>query len=197
MTTAIQPTAFTGTQTWQLDPSHVNVEFAIRHLMIATVKGRFGDVSGVLRGDASNPGEFGLEVKIAADSIDTRQDQRDAHLRSPDFFDTMKWPAITFVGKRIEGDASEEFALYGDLTIRGITREIKLDVTNEGAIRDPWGNERIGFSAKARLDRSDFGLLYNVVLEAGGLALGDEIKISVDAEFTAVVDPAEAELTAV
>ena len=173
------------TATWNLDSAHTNVEFAVKHLMISTVKGRFGDVSGKLTGSIDDPSGFDLEVNIATASIDTRQSQRDAHLRSPDFFDAEKWPAIRFVGKRVVGDVANEFTLTGDITIRDVTREIALDVANEGSVRDPWGTERIGFSAKARLDRRDFGLLYNQALEAGGFLVGDEIRISIDAEFTA------------
>ena len=184
MTTALEPIAATAT-TWLLDSSHTNVEFAVKHLMIATVKGRFADVTGKLTGSFDDPSNFQLEVNIATESVDTRQGQRDAHLRSPDFFDAEKWPAITFIGKRVVGDTSNEFTLIGDITIRDVTREIALDVANEGSVRDPWGNERIGFSARARLDRRDFGLLYNQALEAGGFVVGDEIKISIDAEFTA------------
>jgi polyisoprenoid-binding protein YceI len=187
MTTTLEPIA-APTTTWLLDTAHTNVEFAVKHLMIATVKGRFGDVSGKLTGTLDDPSTFGLEVKIATDSIDTRQSQRDAHLKSPDFFDADRWPAITFVGKRLVGDFKNEFSLIGDITIRDVSREIVLEVTNEGSVRDPWGNERIGFSAKARVDRRDFGLLYNQALEAGGFVVGDEIKISIDVEFTAVAE---------
>ena len=172
--------------TWTLDSAHTNVEFAVKHLMIATVKGRFGDVSGKLMGSIDDPSRFKLEVNIATESIDTRQGQRDAHLRSADFFDAEKWPVIQFVGKRVIGDTANDFKLIGDITIRDVTREIALDVTNEGSVRDPWGNERIGFSAKTRLDRRDFGLLYNQALETGGFVVGDEIKISIDVEFSAV-----------
>ena len=187
MTTAIEPIA-PSTTTWLLDAAHTNVEFAVKHLMIATVKGRFSDVSGKLIGSADDPTNFELEVNIATDSVDTRQGQRDAHLRSPDFFDAEKWPSIRFVGKRLTGDFANEFTLTGDITIRDITREIALEVANEGSVRDPWGNERIGFSAKTRLDRRDFGLLYNQALEAGGFVVGDEIRISIDVEFTAAPD---------
>ena len=171
--------------TWQLDPAHSNVEFAVKHLMIATVKGRFGDVTGTLTGNLAEPERFSLDVSVATDSIDTRQPQRDAHLKSADFFDAEQWPSIRFVGKRIEGDTADEFSLIGDLSIRDVTREIKLEVTNEGTVTDPWGNSRVGFSAKGKIDRRDFGLTWNQALEAGGFVVGDEIKISVDAEFTA------------
>lgn len=187
MTTAIQPIA-SPTTTWLLDAAHTNVEFAVKHLMISTVKGRFGDVTGKLVGSPDDPTHFELEVSIATDSIDTRQGQRDAHLRSPDFFDAGRWPTIRFVGKRLVGDFANEFTLTGDITIRDVTREIALEVTNEGSVRDPWGSDRIGFSAKTRFDRRDFGLLYNQALEAGGFVVGDEIRISIDVEFTAAPD---------
>ena len=186
MTTAIEPTTETATQTWAIDGSHTGVEFAVKHLMISTVKGRFSEVTGTLKGDITQPETFSLEVNIGTESIDTRQAQRDAHLRSADFFDATRWPAITFVGKSIDGDVSDEFRLIGDLTIRDVTRQIVLDVTNEGRVTDPWGNARIGFSAKSKIDRRDFGLTWNQALEAGGFVVSDEIKISVDVEFTAV-----------
>lgn len=186
MTTTLEPRVEGATQTWQLDAAHTNVEFAVKHLMIATVKGRFGDVAGTLTTNADDEKEFSLEAEIATESIDTRQGQRDAHLRSADFFDAERFPRMRFVGNRIEGNVADEFKVYGDLTIRDVTREIVLDVTNEGSVRDPWGNSKIGFSAKTRIDRKDFGLTWNQALEAGGLMVGDEVRISVDAEFTQV-----------
>jgi polyisoprenoid-binding protein YceI len=183
MTTAIQPE--TATTTWAIDPAHSNIEFAVKHLMIATVKGRFGDMTGTLKGNLDQPERFDLDVSIAVESIDTRQAQRDAHLRSADFFDAERWPTIRFVGKRIEGDVNGEFDLIGDLSIRDVTREVRLDVTNEGAAKDPWGNSRIGFSARGKIDRREFGLTWNQALETGGFVVGDDIRISIDAEFTA------------
>ncbi len=185
MTTAIEPTTAAATQTWAVDPAHTNVEFAVKHMMISTVKGRFADVTGILKGDMADPSTFELDVTVDTASIDTRQAQRDEHLRSPDFFDAAKWPSIRFVGKRVEDQRADEFKLVGDLTIRDVTRELTLDVTSEGAVRDPWGNNRIGFSASGKIDRRDFGLVWNQILEAGGIAVGDAIKISVDVEFTA------------
>jgi polyisoprenoid-binding protein YceI len=185
MSTTLEPIVESATRTWNLDASHTNVEFAVKHLMISTVKGRFGDVAGSMTVDAEHPKAFVLDVTINTASIDTRSDQRDGHLRSPDFFDAEKWPSIRFVGKRIEGDVKNEFSLFGDITIRDVTREIKLEVTNEGSVRDPWGNDRVGFSAKGKIDRRDFGLTWNAALETGGFVVGDEVKIAVDAEFTA------------
>jgi polyisoprenoid-binding protein YceI len=185
MTATLETLTESGARTWQLDTSHTNVEFAVKHLMISTVKGRFADVTGTVTADPENPQNFSLDIAIGTASIDTRQDQRDAHLRSPDFFDADKWPSIHFVGKRIEGDVQNDFTVIGDMTIRDVTREIALDVTNEGSVRDPWGNDRVGFSAKTKIDRRDFGLTWNAALETGGFVVGDEVKISIDAEFTA------------
>ena len=185
MTAAIETRKESAIQTWTLDASHSNVEFAVKHLMIANVKGRFADVAGTITAGADDPANVGVDVTIGVSSIDTRQEQRDAHLRSPDFFDADQWPAMQFTGKRTEGDTSGEFKLIGDLTIRDVTREVTLEVTNEGSTMDPWGNSRMGFSAKGKIDRRDFGLTWNQALEAGGFVVGDEIKIAIDAEFTA------------
>lgn len=170
-------------RTWQIDPAHSNVEFAVRHLMISTVKGRFGQVTGTLTTDDGDPKKFALDVDIDVTSIDTRQEQRDAHLRSPDFFDVEHHPKMTFHSTRIEGDPRGEFKLYGDLTIRGTTRPVVLDATSEGAGKDPWGNDRMGFSATGKIDRSQFGLQWNQALEAGGVMVGNDVKITLDVEF--------------
>jgi polyisoprenoid-binding protein YceI len=183
MTTALEPRVESTVQTWTLDAAHSNVEFAVKHLMIANVKGRFADVAGILTTDANDPTNVSLDVTIGVDSIDTRQQQRDAHLRSPDFFNADEWPTIRFSGKSTQGDTSGEFKLIGDLTIRDTTREVTLDVTNEGSTKDPWGNSRIGFSARGKIDRREFGLTWNQALEAGGVVVGDEIRIQIDAEF--------------
>lgn len=169
------------TSTWAIDASHSNVEFAVKHLMIATVKGRFADVSGTVRLDDEQPARSAVEVKIGAASIDTRQPDRDAHLRSADFFDVERHPAITFTSTRVAKDG-DEYRVDGDLTIRGITRPVSLRVSEEGRTRDPWGGERVGFSATAKINRKDFGLTWNQVLETGGIAVGDEVKIALDVE---------------
>ena len=167
---------------WKIDPSHTHAEFAVRHLMISTVKGRFADVQGTVYTDESDPARSSVEVAIGVPSIDTREPQRDAHLRSGDFFDAESHPHITFRSTRVEG-AGETFKLFGDLTIRGVTREVVLDVTAEGRGVDPWGGERAGFSATTKIKRSDFGLTWNQLLETGGVAVGDDVKISIDAEL--------------
>lgn len=180
MTTA---TAGTTTTPWQIDASHTEIEFSARHLMISNVKGRFANAVGSVKWDPKQPAALDLNVEIPVATIDTRNEQRDAHLRSPDFFDAEQFPVITFKGKRIEGAISNEFKLVGDLTIRGVTREVTLDVTAEGAGDDPWGNERLGFSATGKIDRKEFGLTWNQLLETGGVAVGDQIKIIVNTEL--------------
>lgn len=172
-----------STRTWQIDAAHTNVEFAVRHLMISTVRGRFGQVEGIVELDETLPVLVAVQVTIPVASIDTRNDQRDAHLRSADFFDVERYPTITFGGRRIIGDLKGDFQLEGELTIRGTTRPIVLQITSEGRGLDPWGNEKAGFSATARIDRRDFGLTYNQALEAGGVVVGNEVKISLDVEL--------------
>ena len=172
-----------NTTTWTVDPAHAEIGFAVRHLMIATVRGRFGAVSGTVTVDEKNPHNSKVDVTVDVNSIDTRQEMRDNHLRSPDFFDVEKYPSMHFVSKKIEGDVSGEFRVVGDLTIRDVTREVTLTATLEGRTRDPWGNERAGFSASGRMNRRDFGLNWNQALETGGVMVGDEAKLTIDVEL--------------
>jgi polyisoprenoid-binding protein YceI len=176
-------TQATATRTeWQIDGAHANLEFAVRHLMISTVKGRFGDISGTVV-TADSPEDADIRVTIGAASIDTRQPQRDEHLKSADFFDVARYPTLTFASRRTTAGPDGTLQVLGDLTIRGVTREILLSVTPEGTTRDPWGGERAGFSATGKLNRRDYGLTWNQVLETGGVAVGDEVKISIDLEL--------------
>lgn len=172
--------------TWKIDASHSHVEFAVRHLMISTVKGRFGDVQGTVRIDESDFSKSAAAITIGVASIDTRDSQRDAHLKSPDFFDVEKYPTITFTSTRVEQKSDDRFTLIGQLTIHGVTEEVALDVTREGRGNDPWGGERAGFSATTQIKRSRFGLTWNQLLEAGGVAVGDDIKIAIDVELVRV-----------
>ena len=169
------------TSTWKIDPSHSNVEFAVKHLMISTVKGHFADVEGEIVIADDEPTRSSVKATLKAASIDTRTGQRDDHLRSADFLDATNFPELTFTSTRITGDASE-FKVVGNLTIRGVTREITLEATNEGSGKDPWGGERIGFSAKTKLDRREFGLTWNQAIEAGGVVVGNEVKVSIEIE---------------
>jgi polyisoprenoid-binding protein YceI len=172
-----------GLTTWSIDPAHSHVEFAVRHLMLSTVKGRFSEVRGGIRSDEGEPGRSEVDITIGVASIDTRDPQRDAHLRSADFFDVENFPVMTFKSRRIVDANGNTFRIAGDLTIRGVTREVALDVTAEGRGKDPWGGERAGFSATAKIKRSDFGLTWNQLLETGGVAVGDDVKISIDVEL--------------
>src|SRR5688572_1675907 len=178
MTTA----AVAAKTTWAIDAGHSNVEFAVRHLMISTVRGRFPDVIGTVELDAEDPANSIVDVAVNVASIDTRQEQRDEHLRSADFFDVATFPALTFKSTRVRRDG-DDFQVDGYLTIRGVTRPVTLHATEEGRTRDPWGGERIGFSVSTKINRRDFGLTWNQVLEAGGFAVGDEVKITVDVEL--------------
>ena len=179
--TATLPTA--STSSWKIDPAHTHVEFAVRHLMIATVKGRFADVQGTVTIDETDPTKNSVDVTIGAASIDTREPQRDAHLRSADFFNIEVHPTLTFRSRRVTDVAGDRFRLTGDLTIGSVTREVVLEVTTGGRGRDPWGGERSAFEATTKIKRSEFGLTWNQALETGGVVVGDEIKISVDAEL--------------
>ncbi|MFI5228748.1 MAG: YceI family protein [Gemmatimonadales bacterium] len=172
-----------STTTWTIDSSHAEVGFAVRHLMIATVRGRFGKITGTVVTDDQNPRDSKIDVTVDIASIDTRQEMRDNHLRSADFFDVAKHPAMHFVSKRIEGDITKHFKIIGDLTIKDRTREVTLDATLEGAGKDPWGGERAGYAATGKLNRSDFNLNWNQMLEAGGVAVGEEVKLSIDVEL--------------
>jgi polyisoprenoid-binding protein YceI len=169
--------------TWTIDAAHSQVEFAVRHLMISTVRGRFAGVRGTVVTDDSDPRTAQVDVTIDVHTIDTREAQRDAHLRSADFFDAERFPVLTFTGTRVTDVKGDRFKLVGDLTMHGVTREVTLDVTSEGRGKDPWGGERAGYSAVAKVNRSDFGLTWNQVLETGGIAVGDEIKIALDLEL--------------
>jgi polyisoprenoid-binding protein YceI len=161
-------------------------------MMIATVRGRFGAVSGTVIVDEQNPKNSKVDVTIDARSVDTRQEMRDNHLRSPDFFDVEQFPNLHFASKRIDGDPRKgEFRVIGDLTIRGVTREVELRATLEGEGKDPWGNERAGFSASGKLNRTDFGLHWNQALETGGVLVSDEVKLAVDVEMVKQASVAE------
>lgn len=185
--TATQTAPAAGTKTtWKLDPSHTTVEFSAKHLMITTVKGRITDVAGTIYIDEKNPQNSSVEATLNAGSLDTRTDQRDQHLRSADFLDVEKYPEIKFRSTRIQGD-KDSFKLTGDLTIRDVTKPITLDVEFEGEIKDPWGGERVGFSAHGKIDRREFGLTWNQALEAGGVVVGNDVKISLEAQAVKVV----------
>lgn len=167
---------------WVVDPSHTLVEFAVKHMMIATVKGRFTGVQGVIYADPADMTTAEIEGTIDAATVNTGEPQRDQHLRSADFFDVEKYPYITFKSKKIERTGDNEYKLTGDLTIHGVTKEVTLDLTVEGQGKDPWGNERLGLSAEGRINRKDFGLHWNALLETGGVLVGEQVRISIQVE---------------
>ena len=175
------------TGTYAIDATHSNVEFAVKHMMITTVKGRFADVKGTV--SIPERGRPTVDVTIATASIDTRVEARDTHLRSADFFDVEQFPEIRFVGTKA-ARTDDGYTLTGDLTIRGITKPVTLSVTEEGAGVDPWGNEKASFSATGKISRSEFGLNWNAALETGGVLVSDEVKLSIDAQLVLQAEPA-------
>jgi len=166
---------------WDFDLTHSSINFHVRHLMVSKVHGRFHKWGGVLDLDEANLTNSRLDVTIDAASVDTREDKRDAHLRSPDFLDVDHHPSITFKSTLIE-KAGDTYKVTGDITIHGITKQVVLDVEGGEQVKDPWGGTRTGFSATARLNRKDFGLTWNLALEAGGFVVGDKLEISIEIE---------------
>ena len=164
------------TTDWNIDVTHSGINFSIRHMVVSKVRGRFTKYSGTLAIDEDDLTRSAVTVTIDAASVDTGTPQRDAHLRSPDFFDAEKFPELRFGSKRIEKVSEGRYRVSGELTIRDVTREVTLDVEYGGRAKDPWGNERIGFLATTSIDRKDFGLGWNQVLEAGGVLVGDRVE---------------------
>ncbi len=167
--------------TYKIDPAHSSAHFSVRHLMITNVKGSFSSVNGSVTFDPDDPRAASVDVTIDAASINTNEPQRDAHLKSADFLDVAAFPSITFKGSKLEKSGDDEWKLTGDLTIHGVTKPVALLV--EGPTpetKDPWGNLRIGASAKTKIKRSDFGLTWNAALETGGFVVGEELKIEIE-----------------
>jgi polyisoprenoid-binding protein YceI len=165
--------------TWNVDPAHSSIEFSIKHMMIATVRGRFRDFEGTIEAaeDINDSRVVGI-VRTA--SIDTNEPARDEHLRGPHFFDAERYPEARFESKRIEPLGGPKFRVVGELTIKDVTREVTLEATVEGSQRDPWGNDRIGVSVRGAINRTDFGLRWQQALESGGFLVGEEVKIAAD-----------------
>lgn len=182
MATDVATTLTATRSTWDFDPAHTSVEFKVKHMMITTVKGRFTSVHGRIIGDVEDPTQAEVDVVIDAATVDTRNDQRDAHLRSADFLDVENFPQITFKSTRVERVSDDRVKVTGDLTIRGVTREVTLDVEISGVGKTPFGTEVGGLTATTSINRKDFGLNWNVALEAGGWLVGDEIKVEIDIE---------------
>jgi len=175
-------TAPTAVSTWAIDPVHSVAEFAVKHMMVSTVKGRFHSMTGTLTIDEANPTASSVTATIDVASIDTGESQRDAHLRSDDFFNAELYPHIRFRSTRVDRLDDERWRVIGNLTIRDITREVVLDTEFEGQITDPYGKQRAGFSATTELSRKEFGLKWNALLETGGAVVGDRVKVALHIE---------------
>jgi polyisoprenoid-binding protein YceI len=183
MSTVAVPEAI-ATTTWNIDPVHSNAEFKVRHLMISNVKGEFTSVNGTLKLDTADPANSAVEVSIDAATVNTRDEKRDAHLKSADFFDVVKFPTLTFRSNRISKNKDGVLTVAGDLGIHGVTRNVVLEVEGPSApMKDPWGNTHIGLSATTRINRKDFGLTWNAPLETGGIMVSDEVAITLDIQF--------------
>ncbi len=183
--------------TWKIDGSHTSATFSVRHMMVTNVRGEFQKVSGTVEYDAAAPEKTSIDVTIDIASISTRDAQRDAHLKSADFFDAEKYPHMTFKSKSVKAKGAGELEVKGDLTIRGTTHEVTLDVEGpSGEHKDPWGGLRIGANASTKIKRSDFGLKWNAALETGGVLVGEEVKVQLDVELVKQTVAAKAEATA-
>ncbi|MDT8305568.1 MAG: YceI family protein [Anaerolineae bacterium] len=180
---------------WKIDPAHSVIHFAVRHMMIATVRGEFEEFTGTIDFDPDRPEETEVSVRIDAASINTREEDRDNHLRSPDFLNAAGYPVLLFESKRVEQKDADSGKLIGDLTIRDVTREVVLDVEYAGLARSPWGQTSAGFSATTAISRKEWGLTWNQALETGGVLVGDTVKISIDLEIVKQ-EEAETESTA-
>jgi polyisoprenoid-binding protein YceI len=173
---------------WQLDKAHTQIAFAVKHMMVSTVRGQFKNFSGTVELDEQHPERSRVEVTIDPTSIDTGDERRDGHLRTADFFEVEKHPEIRFVSTHVERASDDEYRVTGALSMRGVTRPVTLDVTLEGQSRDMQGQRRAGFSLHGAINRKDYGLTWNVALEQGGVLVGDKVQLVIDAE---VFEPAQ------
>lgn len=168
---------------WKIDSAHSEITFSVRHMMISNVRGRFENFSGEVDFNAENPTASSVEVQIDAASINTREAQRDAHLKSGDFLNAEEYPHLTFKSERVEAMDDTHGKIYGDLTIRDVTKPVVLHTEYSGMAKSPWGSMSAGFSAKTTINRKDWGLVWNVALETGGLLVGEEIIINIELEI--------------
>ena len=176
-----------GASTWQIDSAHSSAQFAVRHLMVSTVRGTLGPVTGTVNLDEADPTKSSVESSVDTNGIDTREPKRDAHLKSPDFFDVGKYPKITFMSKKVIKVSDTKFQVSGDLSMHGATKEVLLDV--EGSpkpFKDPMGNLKLGGSATTKLNRKDFGIEWNKMMDGGGVVLSDIVEVTIDIELIGV-----------
>jgi polyisoprenoid-binding protein YceI len=172
-----------ATRKWVIDPAHSEIQFKVRHLMISTVTGSFTDYQADVESEEDDLLNSKVVFTARLDSITSNNADRDAHLKSPDFFDAANHPEIKFVKTKVKAIDKDNFELYGDLTVKGTTKNIKLDVEFGGIVQDPWGNTKAGFTITGKINRKDFGLTWSAVTEAGGLVVGDEVKINCGVEL--------------
>lgn len=168
---------------YDIDKSHTNIGFKVRHMVISKVNGNFSDYSGQISFDPNAPKKSSISVTIRVASISTENEKRDAHLKSPDFFDAAKYPTITFVSKSVKKTADKKYVAVGELTIRGVTKTFELPFEVTGMVKDPWGNERMGIMASTTINRQDFGVSWNKTLDAGGVVVSDDVEIIIEAEL--------------
>jgi polyisoprenoid-binding protein YceI len=174
----------TSTITWKIDPAHSRAEFKVKHMMISNVKGTFNGLTGTLVEDTTDPTRSQLEASIEISTISTGDEQRDAHLKSADFFHHEQHPVMTFKSTRIDKKGDEDYTVTGDLTLHGVTKPVTFVVEGPSApAKDPWGNTRIGLSATTKINRKDFGLTWNAALESGGILVGEDVQIVLDVQF--------------
>ena len=171
-----------ATNNWNIDAAHSGITFSVKHMVVSKVRGRFTKYTGSIDVDDADITRSVVDVTIDASSVDTGTPERDGHLRAPDFFDVENFPVLRYLSKRIDKIDDDHYRVLGDLTIRGVTREVALDVEYGGRAKDPWGNERIVFSAKTSINRADFGLKWNQMLDAGGVLVGERIDIELDVQ---------------
>lgn len=179
-TTAVKTSAKTK---WSIDPTHSELAFKVRHMMITNVKGEFRKFDASFLTEGKDFSKSSIDVTVDATSIFTKDDSRDGHLKSADFFDTEKYPELRFKGKSFKQIDDDEYKLTGILTIKDVSREVELDVEFGGISKDPWGNEKAGFTVEGKINRRDFGLNWNAALETGGVLVSDEVKISAEVQF--------------
>jgi polyisoprenoid-binding protein YceI len=172
-----------ATTKWLLDPTHAEIQFKIRHLMITNVTGSFGKFTSEVETTDDRFDTARISFSADIDSISTNNEQRDGHLKSADFFDVAKYPKLSFVSKKLEKVSGEDYTLTGDLTMHGVTKSVQLNVEHGGVIKDPWGNTRTGFAVEGKINRKEFGLEWNAATDSGGVVLGDEVKLHANIEY--------------
>ena len=175
---------------FQIDASHSQIQFSVRHMMVSKARGTFDKWSGTVALNPEHPEQTTVEITIEADSINTKDPQRDCHLKSPDFFAVEQFPTLHFKSTRVEVTGKESAKLYGDLTVRDVTKPVVVDVEYQGSAKSPWGTTNYGFSGSTKINREDWGLNWNAALETGGWLVGKDVQIDIELELVQVADPA-------